>query len=352
METCPDDLRGLWFIIKICGIKEVQETLQLHGQASEIWKIILHLLGYCSHKLSYGQTVFVCLSPTLLPVPYFSLLSIFFSFCWFNKLWSSGYGYSLSCFNFSLLSFFLHPSLFPPPLKQPLWFEFSMYLLVVCVLVKRALFKCMYFSSWASKVVPAVENLPAKAGDLRDSSSIFESGRSPVGGRGNPLQYSCLENPIDRGAWQVTVHRVAKSWTQLKWLSTHKSTFQMLLCYISLSVYYFFTHHCKFIHIIRRSLGLFILLLSSPWHIPTICCLSNLHWCISRLPPTASHYKQHRKEHLHTHPLMDLREIHLGNICYVDFNLTKLCQTAFQKNCSWQHSQQQCINPSQNIGVL
>ena len=141
---------------------------------------------------------------------------------------------------FSLLSFFLHPSLFPPPLKQPLWFEFSMYLLVVGILVKRALFKCMYFSSWASKVVLAVKNLPAKAGDLRDSSSIFGSGRSPVGGHGNPLQYSCLENPIDRGAWQVTVHRVAKSWTQLKWLSTHKSTFKMLLCYISLSVYYFF----------------------------------------------------------------------------------------------------------------
>ena len=47
------------------------------------------------------------------------------------------------------------------------------------------------------------------------------SGRSPGEGIGNPLQYSCLENPMDRGAWQATVHRVAKSWTQLKQLSTH-----------------------------------------------------------------------------------------------------------------------------------
>ena len=45
------------------------------------------------------------------------------------------------------------------------------------------------------------------------------SGRSPRGGHGNPLQYSCLENPMDRGAWQATVHRITKSQTQLKQLS-------------------------------------------------------------------------------------------------------------------------------------
>ena len=44
---------------------------------------------------------------------------------------------------------------------------------------------------------------------------------SPRVGNGNPLQYSCLENPMDRGAWQTMVHRVAKSWTQLKQLSTN-----------------------------------------------------------------------------------------------------------------------------------
>ena len=47
------------------------------------------------------------------------------------------------------------------------------------------------------------------------------SGRFPGGGPGNPLQYSCLENPMDRGVWQVAVHGVAKSLTPLKWLSTH-----------------------------------------------------------------------------------------------------------------------------------
>ena len=51
----------------------------------------------------------------------------------------------------------------------------------------------------------AVKNLPAKAGDIRDMGSIPGSGRSPGGGHGNPLQYSCLENPMDRGAWWATV---------------------------------------------------------------------------------------------------------------------------------------------------
>ena len=50
------------------------------------------------------------------------------------------------------------------------------------------------------------------------------SGRSSGGERGNPLQYSCLENPMDRGAWWTTVHRVTKSWTQLKQLSAHTHT--------------------------------------------------------------------------------------------------------------------------------
>ena len=66
---------------------------------------------------------------------------------------------------------------------------------------------------WASQVVLAVKNLTANAGDLRDVSSISESGRSPGGGHGNPLQYSCLENPMDRGAWWAIVHGVTKSQT-------------------------------------------------------------------------------------------------------------------------------------------
>ena len=62
----------------------------------------------------------------------------------------------------------------------------------------------------------AVKNSPANAGDLRDAGLIPGSGRSPGEGHGNPLQYSCLENPTDRGAWQVAVYRVAQSWTRLK----------------------------------------------------------------------------------------------------------------------------------------
>ena len=53
------------------------------------------------------------------------------------------------------------------------------------------------------------------AGDM-DEGLIPGSERSPGGGHGNPIQYSCLENPMDRGAWPATVHRVTKSWTRLK----------------------------------------------------------------------------------------------------------------------------------------
>ena len=61
-----------------------------------------------------------------------------------------------------------------------------------------------------------VKNPPASARDIRDSGSIPRSGRSPGGGKGNPLQYSCLENSMDRGAWQAIAHGVAKSWTQMR----------------------------------------------------------------------------------------------------------------------------------------
>ena len=58
-----------------------------------------------------------------------------------------------------------------------------------------------------------VKNLPTNAGDLRDAGSIPGSGRSPGGGHDNPLWYSCLENPMDRGACWATVHGVTKGWT-------------------------------------------------------------------------------------------------------------------------------------------
>ena len=62
--------------------------------------------------------------------------------------------------------------------------------------------------TWASQVVLVVKNLPANAEDIRDADLIPGLGRFPGGGHGNPLQYSCLENLMDRGAWQTRVHKV------------------------------------------------------------------------------------------------------------------------------------------------
>ena len=77
--------------------------------------------------------------------------------------------------------------------------------------------KHFFFSfALASQVVLVVKKLAVNEGDLRDMGWIPGAGRSPGGGPGNPLQYSCLENPMDRGGWQAAVHRVAQSWTQLK----------------------------------------------------------------------------------------------------------------------------------------
>ena len=74
---------------------------------------------------------------------------------------------------------------------------------------------------WASQVALLVKNTLAKAGDIRDSGLIPGSGRSPGERHGNPLQYSCLENPLDIRAWWAAVHRVTQSWTRLKRLSMH-----------------------------------------------------------------------------------------------------------------------------------
>ena len=66
-----------------------------------------------------------------------------------------------------------------------------------------------------------VKNPAAIAGDIRDAGLIPRLERSPGGGHGIPLQYCCLENPMDRGAWLITVHGVTKSCTRLRWLGTY-----------------------------------------------------------------------------------------------------------------------------------
>ena len=80
----------------------------------------------------------------------------------------------------------------------------------------------------ASQVALVVKNLPAKAEEVRDAVSIPGSGRSTRKGHGNPLWYSCLENPMDRGAWWATAHRVTKSRTILKQLN--KQAHIALIC--------------------------------------------------------------------------------------------------------------------------
>ena len=67
------------------------------------------------------------------------------------------------------------------------------------------------FRTLPRKVVLVVKNVPVNEGDVRDTGSIPGLGRSPGKGNGNPVQYSCLENSMDRGAWQATVHGAAKS---------------------------------------------------------------------------------------------------------------------------------------------
>ena len=75
------------------------------------------------------------------------------------------------------------------------------------------MFEYAYMKPGASQVALVVKNPPASAGDIGDLGSIPGSGRSPGGGHGSPLQYSCLENPMNRGAWWATVLGVTKSQT-------------------------------------------------------------------------------------------------------------------------------------------
>ena len=81
---------------------------------------------------------------------------------------------------------------------------------------KKLAFDMTSLCHWASQVVLVVKNLPASAEHIRNMGLIPGRGRSPGGGQGDPLQYSCPDNPMDRGAWQITVYRVAQSQIQLK----------------------------------------------------------------------------------------------------------------------------------------
>ena len=136
-----------------------------------------------------------------------------------------------------------HKQLTLLPLTYPLWYPslFSKSVSYFCFVNK---FICIIFldstHKWYHKfvflqVALVVKNPSGNAGDIRDVNSIPWSGRSSGARNGNPLLSSCLENPMERGAWWATVHRVTKSWVQLKQFSTHTHNVQLtkfwyLLC--------------------------------------------------------------------------------------------------------------------------
>ena len=92
---------------------------------------------------------------------------------------------------------------------------------------------------WASQVVLVAKNPPANAGDIRDADLIPGSGRSPGGGHGNPLQCSCLENPMDRGAWRAAVHGVTQNRTHMhNWTHMNIHTYR---CFYTFSVHWLFS---------------------------------------------------------------------------------------------------------------
>ena len=112
------------------------------------------------------------------------------------------------------------------------------------------------------------------AGDTGDPGLIPGSGRSPGGGRGNPLQYSCLENATDRGAWQTTVHGVAKSLTQLKRLSMHAYIHISFFRLFSIKIYYRILNIVPVLYC--RILFVYFIYTVSPLHTYEFCS-KNIH---------------------------------------------------------------------------
>ena len=86
------------------------------------------------------------------------------------------------------------------------------------------------------QVALVAKNLPVNTGNIKDMDSIHGIKRSPIGGNGKPLQYSCLENPMDRGAWWAMVHGITKSQTWLKQLSRH-----IIIYYYYYYYYYYYS---------------------------------------------------------------------------------------------------------------
>ena len=104
----------------------------------------------------------------------------------------------------------MHSMIFGDTVNRSVKILFSNCLLVRYIYIRIQL---IFYIDHKGFPAGAVEKVPTNAGDARDAGSIPGSGRSPGEGNGNPLQYSCLENSMDRGAWRAIVHGVAKSRT-------------------------------------------------------------------------------------------------------------------------------------------
>ena len=153
-----------------------------------------------------------------------------------------------------------NPSL---PLCANLTFSFTLTFMVLNSLL-------FFLVNYARMVALMVKNLPANAGDVRNVDLIPGSGRSPGEGLSNPLQYSCLENFMDRGAWWAMVHRVAKSWTWLKRLSMHAC--KNVNKHYS-SVFSIFGALCKWNHTICAFVFVFFHWTLSSWNSPGTACV-------------------------------------------------------------------------------
>ena len=111
----------------------------------------------------------------------------------------------------------------------PIVYEDSLFSTSSPTLAIFWLFVSSRSKGWTFQVVLVVKNLPANSGDVRVVGLIPGFGRSPGGGHGNPLQYSCLENLMDRGAWWAIVHRFAQSRTWLSdWACTHSKECEVI----------------------------------------------------------------------------------------------------------------------------
>ena len=167
------------------------------------------------------------------------------------------------------------------------------------------------------------------AGTAGDADSIPGSGRSPGGGNGSPLQYSCLENPMDRGAWPTTVYRVTKSWTQLyHWAQMHMCVLNhSSLCdHMNCSPPDSAVHGILQERILEWEEGHAVLQGIFPIQGSNLCFLRLLHWQAGSLPLTPPGKPEHTHTYKLTYVTHFLLYIYLVIYMYISYMLYFLFQ--------------------------